>query len=512
MAKIVIRNLTKTYGGGEVVALHDINLEVEANESVCVLGPSGCGKTTLLRIVDSLIPRDRGEVLMDGALVSAPRPDVAVVFQHFGLFPWKRLDENIAYGLALRGASKQQTAMTVARYLQLMGLKEFAKSYPHQLSGGMQQRAGLARALAINPSLLLMDEPFGALDAQTREMMQEELLRILETEQKTMIFVTHSIDEAILLGDRIVVMSCRPGTIRKIVAVDIPRPRKIISVRAHPRYIELQKFSLGDAYAGSRQPRRANGGAMNRKFIVRTISFIVVLLLWEFYGRRVNPILFTYPSAIARAFITLVASGELQSYMKESLLVLTYASILSLIAGVFLGVIMGRFSIVEWAADIYINALYSTPMVAVVPLIVLWFGFKVPAKVIIVFLFMVFPVLLNTYEGVKNVDRNLQEVARAFCSSESQLWRHLIVPSAIPFIVAGVRLAIGRGLVGMIVAEFYTSVTGLGYMIVRYANALETDKLFVPIVVVMLLGVGLMSLAKWVEGRIAPWRNSLERD
>jgi ABC-type nitrate/sulfonate/bicarbonate transport system permease component len=251
---------------------------------------------------------------------------------------------------------------------------------------------------------------------------------------------------------------------------------------------------------------------MNRKVIVRLISLVFVLLVWEYYGRRVNPILFTYPSAIARAFVFLVASGELQSYMRESLLVLAYASILSVLAGVLLGVIMGRFSIVEWATDVYVNALYSTPMVAVVPLIVLWFGFKVPAKVIIVFLFMVFPVLLNTYEGVKNVDRNLQEVARSFCSSESQLWRHLIIPSAIPFIVAGVRLAIGRGLVGMIVAEFYTSVTGLGYMIVRYANALETDKLFVPIVVVMILGVGLLSLAKWVEGRIAPWRNSEDRE
>jgi sulfonate transport system permease protein len=251
---------------------------------------------------------------------------------------------------------------------------------------------------------------------------------------------------------------------------------------------------------------------MNRKVIVRLVSLIFVLLVWEYYGRRVNPILFTYPSAIARAFLLLVANGELQSYMKESLLVLAYASILSILAGVLLGVVMGRFSIVEWAADIYVNALYSTPMVAVVPLIVLWFGFKVPAKVIIVFLFMVFPVLLNTYEGVKNVDRNLQEVARSFCSSESQLWRHLIIPSAVPFIVAGVRLAIGRGLVGMIVAEFYTSVTGLGYMIVRYANALETDKLFVPIVVVMILGVGLLSLAKWVEGRIAPWRNSENRE
>jgi NitT/TauT family transport system permease protein len=167
---------------------------------------------------------------------------------------------------------------------------------------------------------------------------------------------------------------------------------------------------------------------------------------------------------------------------------------------------------VEWATDIYINALYSMPMVAMVPLIVLWFGFKVPAKVSIVFLFMVFPVLLNTYQGVKDVDRNLQEVARSFCSSERQLWYHLIIPSALPFIIVGVRLAIGRGLVGMIVAEFYTSVTGLGYMIVRYANALETDKLFVPIVVVMVLGVGLMWFAKWVEGRIAPWRNYDEKD
>lgn len=251
---------------------------------------------------------------------------------------------------------------------------------------------------------------------------------------------------------------------------------------------------------------------MSRPVKVRLLSLLVVLALWEFYGRRVNPILFTYPLAIVRAFFGLVMSGELQSYMKDSLLVLLYASILALIVGVFLGVIIGRFSLVEWATDIYISALYSMPMVAMVPLIVLWFGFKIPAKVIIVFLFMVFPILINTYQGVKDVDRNLQEVARSFCSSEGQLWRHLIIPSAIPFIVVGVRLAIGRGLVGMIVAEFYTSVTGLGYMIVRYANAFETDKLFVPIVVVMILGVGLMWLAKWVEGRIAPWRNFDERE
>ncbi len=240
MAKIVIRNLTKTYSNGGVVALQNINLEVQPNESLCILGPSGCGKTTLLRVIDCLIARDQGEILIDGEPVVQPRPDVAMVFQHFGLFPWKRLDENIAYGLELRGGAKQEMLSTVQRYIELMGLKGFEKSYPHQLSGGMQQRAGLARALAIKPSLLLMDEPFGSLDAQTRELMQEELLRILESEKKTMIFVTHSIDESILLGDRIVMMSRRPGCVREIFPVDIPRPRKIASVRSHPRYLELR--------------------------------------------------------------------------------------------------------------------------------------------------------------------------------------------------------------------------------------------------------------------------------
>jgi len=251
---------------------------------------------------------------------------------------------------------------------------------------------------------------------------------------------------------------------------------------------------------------------MSKPTKIRMLSLFFLFVIWEYYGRSSNPILFTYPTAVARAFSELLFSGELFSYMKESLLVLTYSFILSIFVGVLFGVIMGRSSVVEWATDIYINALYSMPMVAVVPLIVLWFGFRVPAKVVVVFLFMVFPILINTYQGVKDVDRNLLEVARSFCSTEGQLWRHLIIPSAIPFIVVGIRLAIGRGLVGMIVAEFYTSITGLGYMIVRYANAFETDKLFVPIVVVMAMGVGLMGLVRFVESRIAPWRNMEERE
>jgi len=242
MAKVTVSHLTKTYNSGKVVALQDISFEVQPYESLCILGPSGCGKTTLLRLLDCLIPRDQGEILLEGEPVIAPRPDVAMVFQHFGLFPWKSLEENIAYGLALRGRPKHEVETIVKRYIHLMGLQGFEKSYPYQLSGGMQQRAGLARALAVNPSLLLMDEPFGSLDAQTRETLQEELSKILEQERKTMLFVTHSIDEAIYLGDRILLMTPRPGRIREILSVEIPRPRDVSRVRSDPRSVRLRAY------------------------------------------------------------------------------------------------------------------------------------------------------------------------------------------------------------------------------------------------------------------------------
>ena len=242
MAKVTVSHLTKTYNSGKVVALQDISFEVQPYESLCILGPSGCGKTTLLRLLDCLISRDGGEILLEGEPVIAPRPDVAMVFQHFGLFPWKNLVENIAYGLALRGRAKQEVDTIIERYVRLVGLQGFEKAYPYQLSGGMQQRAGLARALAVNPSLLLMDEPFGSLDAQTRETLQEELSRILEQERKTMLFVTHSIDEAIYLGDRILLMTPRPGRIREILPVEIPRPRDISQIKADSQAVQLRAY------------------------------------------------------------------------------------------------------------------------------------------------------------------------------------------------------------------------------------------------------------------------------
>jgi NitT/TauT family transport system ATP-binding protein len=237
---IVARNASKLFLDGAVVAFRALDLAVNEKEILCIVGPSGCGKTTLLRCIGGLTEITGGELLVAGAPVSGPPQGVAMVFQHFGLLPWKTVYHNAAFGLAMAHAPAAHIKERVGHYLALVGLKGFEAHYPYQLSGGMQQRVGLVRALAIDPEIMLMDEPFAALDAQTREVLQEELLRIMQDERKTMVFITHSIDEAILLGDRIAVMSARPGRIRQVLELPFGRPREVNAVRADPRFAALR--------------------------------------------------------------------------------------------------------------------------------------------------------------------------------------------------------------------------------------------------------------------------------
>jgi NitT/TauT family transport system ATP-binding protein len=239
-AKVRIRlsGLAKRYGALEV--FRDIDLDVGEREIVAIVGPSGCGKTTLLRCIDGLIPVDAGEVRVDGERVVEPTAGMAMVFQHFGLFPWKTVADNVAYGLRMAGASRDEIAQRVPAFIGLVGLAGFEHAYPYQMSGGMQQRCGLARALAIEPRVLLMDEPFAAVDAQTREILQFELLRIWEQRRTTMVFVTHSIEEAVLMGDRVVVLKGRPSSIHETIPIDLRHPRTRDTLRA-PRFAELRE-------------------------------------------------------------------------------------------------------------------------------------------------------------------------------------------------------------------------------------------------------------------------------
>ena len=231
----------------------------------------------------------------------------------------------------------------------------------------------------------------------------------------------------------------------------------------------------------------------------------LILIVWQIVGPFISPIFFTYPTKIAVAFYDLILNGELPYYLGQSLEVMIYGLSIAILVGIPLAVAMARVRWLDWALDLPINALYATPLVAVVPLLVLWFGIYLKAKIIVVFLFAVFPVLINTYQGVRECDKNMLEVARSFRSSEWRMWQDVLLPFAVPYIIAGIRLAIGRGLIGMIIAEFYTTISGLGFMITRYANVFEMDKVFVPVIVLMILGVSLTSLLKWAGSRIAPW-------
>jgi NitT/TauT family transport system ATP-binding protein len=236
--RITVSGACKRYGALQV--FRDVNLRVGHREILALVGPSGCGKTTLLRCLDGLIPMSEGEVRVDGQPVTGPLPKAAMVFQHFGLFPWKTVFGNVAYGLRLAGVSKAVLQERVPYFIQLVGLSGFEDAYPYQLSGGMQQRCGLARALAVEPDVLLMDEPFAAVDAQTREILQFELLRIWQMRPTSTIFVTHSIDEAVLMGDRVVVLKGKPSTVSEIVQVNLPRPRTRETL-ASPRFAELRE-------------------------------------------------------------------------------------------------------------------------------------------------------------------------------------------------------------------------------------------------------------------------------
>jgi ABC-type nitrate/sulfonate/bicarbonate transport system permease component len=268
----------------------------------------------------------------------------------------------------------------------------------------------------------------------------------------------------------------------------------------------LQNASvLGEAAPAARQREVP---LWQRPALFRYGFAALILVVWQLVGPHIDPIFFSYPSKIAVAFWQLTVSGELPRFLGQSLEVLLYGLLAAVVAGIPLAVLMARIRWLDWALDLPINAFYATPLVALVPLLVLWFGIYLQAKIIVVFLFAVFPILISTYQGVRECDKNMLEVAHSFRSNEWQVWQDVLLPFALPYVTAGIRLAIGRGLVGMVIAEFYTTITGLGFMITRYANNFEMDKTFVPVIVLMVLGVSLTSVLKWVERRMAPWSHT----
>jgi len=255
--KVKIDNVKKIFNGrnGEMTALNGVSLDIKENEFVCVVGPSGCGKSTLLNIIAGLGEPTSGKVYVDGKAVVGPGTERGVVFQQYALFPWLTVRKNVEFGLKLKGVSNEEMRKTADKYLKMVDLEDFADSYPKELSGGMKQRVAIARAYAVNPEVLLMDEPFGALDAQTRTQLQSELLETWQKERKTCFFITHDVDEAIILAQRVIIMSARPGRVKEIVDINIPYPRTQ-ETKMSKEFLDLKNYIWGQVYKEYLEVRR----------------------------------------------------------------------------------------------------------------------------------------------------------------------------------------------------------------------------------------------------------------
>jgi sulfonate transport system permease protein len=279
--------------------------------------------------------------------------------------------------------------------------------------------------------------------------------------------------------------------------------------------VELPDSARDLSTERTRAERAAAERRRRHQFInlaIRFVSLAVALSLWQMVGENVDPVLFTTPIKVVIAGYHMIVSGELWNYLWPSLIVLGIGLSLAAVSGIGIGLLLARYWVVDVALSVYITFLYSIPSVALVPLIVLWAGFETTAKVIILFMFAFFPMVINTYQGVKSVDPKLLEVGRAFRCSERQLWANIVLPAALPFIVTGLRLAVGRGLIGMVLADLYTAISGIGYLIVRTASTYQVDKMFVPIVTLGLLGVTLTALLRLLGKRVAPWTAASQED
>ncbi len=248
MALLEIEHLSKSYfdvyTGEQVLAIRDVSFEIESGEFVAILGPSGCGKTTILNIIAGFVKPSSGKVLLHGRAIQGPGPDRGVVFQNFALFPWKTVMGNVTFGPKMRGIPREERERIAREYIHLVGLVGFEERYPHELSGGMQQRVGVARVLANHPEVMLMDEPFASIDAQTRMKLQEDLTRIWEERKPTIFFVTHDVEEAIFLSDRVIVLSSRPSVVTEVVDVQISRPRKWKDLVGNESFHKLRRHIL----------------------------------------------------------------------------------------------------------------------------------------------------------------------------------------------------------------------------------------------------------------------------
>jgi ABC-type nitrate/sulfonate/bicarbonate transport system ATPase subunit/ABC-type nitrate/sulfonate/bicarbonate transport system permease component len=541
---IAVENLWKAFyderRGTTVVAIENVSFEIPQGQFVCIVGPSGCGKSTLIRILAGLERATAGRI--DTGAGGARRPP-AMVFQEASLFPWLTVADNVAYPLRLQGVGKTARDERTQPLLTMTNLGGFSHAYPHQLSGGMKQRASVARALIDDTGdLLLMDEPFGALDEQTRIGLQQELLRIWEQSKKTVIFITHSVEEALSLADRVLVMSARPGQIVADIEVPFPRPRDVLALRREPAFGELTfkvwqllKHDESAADIAVRGlpptatptaritvPERSSAGALDPASLAALVkppardkilqvagmfSPLLVLLVWEALTRSgaLDFRFFPAPSAIFETFWELVTSGTLLTDALATVGRVAIGFAMGAIPALALGLALGLWRLPRQILNPIFSALYPVPKIAIFPLLLLLLGVGEMSKYVIIAVVAFFLVFFNTLTGVLQIPRIYLDVAKNAGASELQLFRTVAWPAALPGIFTGLRLAIGTAFVVIAAVEFVGAKSGLGYAIWSAWQTFAVEKMYVGIVAISAVGYLSILLIDLVERLTMPW-------
>ncbi len=519
-----------------VVAISDVTISVPRGQFVCICGPSGCGKSTLVRILAGLEQETLGSIDIERADASERPP--AMVFQEASLFPWLTVEENVKFPLRLQGASSEEQEKRARELLALMRLEDFGKAFPHQLSGGMKQRASVARALIDRDSnILLMDEPFGALDEQTRMELQQELLRVWERTGKTVVFITHSVEEALTLGDRIIVMSARPGEIAADITVPFARPRDVLELRRHPDFgrmtFEIWKLlarykddasekspaitavvAPPGAATGQIEPtieslERLARPSRSKKIVslLGKFSPLSVLLLWEIVVKSgiADDRFFPAPSSIISIFWAELVHGPLlvDAYATLERVLIGFA--IGGIPAIALGLALGMWSTARDLIAPIFSALYPVPKIATYPLLLMMFGLGEAPKYAVIAIVVFFLVFFNTMSGAHYAPKIYFDVAHNLGMSRLNLFRFVALPAALPSIFTGLKLAVGTAFVVIAAVEFVGAKTGLGYAIWSSWQIFAVEKMYVNIIAISVSGYLSIITIDAIERLVMPW-------
>ena len=565
---IEYERVSVTFGGqgsqgtGAVSALADVTFAVPHGCFATVIGPSGCGKTTLLRLCAGLEVPSQGVTRCDGARVDGLNQSVGYVTQDSNLYPWMTVRENVEFPLEIRGVPRAERRERSDEYLRMVGLTGFEKHYPHQLSGGMQKRVSIVRTLIYEPQTVLMDEPFGALDSQTRMALQADLMRIWARQEQTILFITHDLTEAIGLSDSILVMSQRPGTVKQVFDVPLARPRDVFTIQSDPAfgkvYQEVWEALRSDVLAsvgeqgngvtpqpGAERPRtkvtqpttedgdtataaaapspeaepvrRSIKWVLANANVYRALILLAVLAAWELAADAgvLNVLIFSHPLGVLDTLGQLLTgqsatNTNIYEQIRVTVSEMAIGFAIGGTIGVGLGFWLGRARMLARVLQPFILASYGVPIIAIAPIFILVLGIGFPSKVGIATITAFFVIFFNTYAGVGAMSEEHLQLARIMGASRSRIVRRVMIPATLPFIFNGMRMAVPFSMTGAVIGEFVASSQGLGWYIVRATGAFDASGLFAGLIVMLVIVWALGQLVAGAERYFLQWQPARE--